>query len=117
MEAFEAAAQSAVAALDVDPNDPNRRMDLAWIRAMQGYADEARDLIDTARSQTTDDPYVHYIDALIWLRADNPDEALDALEIAVDQGYSKVLLAAEPHLTKLRQHPRFNALLARSEVP
>ena len=117
MAAFEAAEQLAIAALDVNPNDANVEMDLAWIRAMLGKNDEARTLIEHARSQASDDPYIDYIDALIWLRSDNTDAALTALEAAVQKGYSQTLLAAEPHLAALRQQPRFNRLLAHSETP
>jgi Flp pilus assembly protein TadD len=114
--AFNAAERSAVAALDIDPNETNRRMDLAWIRAMLGDSDSARSLIDSALAKAPDDPYVYYIDALIWLRADDAGEALSALQIAVDKGYPKTLLAAEPHLARLRQHPRFNEILTRGEI-
>jgi serine/threonine-protein kinase len=116
-QTFEKAEQLALEAFDVDPNDPNRQMDLAWIQAMLGQSEDARTLIDRARGQSPNDPYVYYIDALIWLRSDNADEALAALEIAVEKGYSTTLLAAEPHLARLRQHPRFNQLLSRSESP
>lgn len=116
-EAFSRAEQLAIAALDVNPSDPNVQMDLAWIRAMLGRHDEARGLIEQARIKSPDDPYVYFIDALIWLRTNDADEALFALETAVEMGYSQVLLAAEPHLAGLRQHPRFNKLLAYSEEP
>jgi tetratricopeptide (TPR) repeat protein/TolB-like protein/DNA-binding winged helix-turn-helix (wHTH) protein len=113
---FEEAEKLAIAALDVNPNDPNRQMDLAWILAMLGRVEEARALIERAQSLSPDDPYVYFIDALIWLQTDDAEEALAALEMAVDKGYSKTLLAAEPHLSRLRQHPQFNQLLSRSEV-
>jgi tetratricopeptide (TPR) repeat protein/TolB-like protein len=115
-QSFEAAEKLVVAAFDVNPNDANRQMDLAWIRAMLGQVDTARTLIERSRSLSPDDPYVNFIDALIWLRTDDAEKALRALELAVDKGYPKTLLAAEPHLARLRQHPRFNQLLSRSEV-
>ena len=91
-------------------------MDLAWILAMLDQSDEARVLISRALEQAPDDPYVYYINGLIWLRLGDIDESLSSLQIAVDKGYSKVLLAAEPHLTPLRQDPRFNQLLAQGEA-
>ena len=36
-----------------------------------------------------EDPYSHYYDALVHLRAGDEDKALEALEIAADKGYSK----------------------------
>jgi len=116
-EVFAAAERLAIVALDVNPNDANHEMDLAWIRAMLGKNNEARTLIEHARSQAANDPYGDYIDALIWLRSDDIDAALTALETAVQKGYSQTLLAAEPHLATLRMHPRFNRLLASSETP
>ena len=114
---FERAETLAVGALDVNPNNANTQMDLAWIRAMLGEYVEARDLIGRSLSQSPNDPYVHYIDALIWLRTEDADEALAALELAVNEGYPKVLLSAEPHLARLRQRPRFNELLTDSATP
>lgn len=116
-DAFEKARQLVTQGLDVNPNDPLAQMDLAWIMAMLGKSDEARELIDRALAQAPEDPYVYYIDALIWLRLEDDDKALASLDTAVSKGYSKVLLAAEPHLASLRQDPRFNQLLADGEEP
>ena len=113
---FRQAEELAVAALDVNPNDTSIQMGLAWIRAMLGEHQGARELIERARSLAQDDPYADYLDALIWLRTDDVDEALAALERAVDAGYSQILLAADPHLERLRQSPRFNQLLADARV-
>lgn len=104
--AFESAEVLAIAALEVNPNDPYSQMDLAWINAMLGRGDRARDLIDRARPET-DDPYAHFIDGLIHLRGGETDKALDALEIAIARGYSATLISAEPHLASLRENPRF----------
>ena len=88
-------------------------MDLSWIQAMLGNVDEARTLIDKARVLAPDDPYTHYYDAMIYLRAGNKTAALDALEIAADKGYSLQMMAAEPHLASVRGNPRFRAILDR----
>jgi hypothetical protein len=37
--------------------------------------------------------------------------ALARLEAAVEMGYSRVLIRAEPHLAPLRGSPRFDALV------
>lgn len=107
MLAFERAEQLVSETLAVNPNDPNRQMDLAWISAMLGKTDQARALISRAREQAPDDPYAHYIDGLIHLRNENADAALQALQLAAQQGYSLVMMAAEPHLATLRSDPRF----------
>ena len=112
-QVFSTAEELATSALQVNPNDAGYLMDLAWISAMLGKNEDARTLIDKARSQAPDDPYVHYIDGLILLRSGDADTALSALEVAAEKGYSLQMMAAEPHLASIRDHPRFNAILER----
>jgi len=114
---FEEAERLAIDALDVNPNDQNYQMDLAWISAMLGKDNDARALIERARPQSLDDPYLYYIDGLVQLRSGNTGAALAAFETAVEKGYSQTLLAAEPHLKELHQNLQFNRLLVRSESP
>ena len=111
--AFETAEQLADSAIQVNPNDPNSQMDLAWISAMLGKSGVARTNINRAISQAPDDPYVHYISGLIWLRSDNTEAALSALELAAEKGYPMQIMVAEPHLASLRGNPRFRAILDR----
>ena len=40
-----------------------------------------------------------------------------AVRDAIDKGYSRILIAAEPHLEELRQDPRFNELMSTSNDP
>jgi Flp pilus assembly protein TadD/TolB-like protein/DNA-binding winged helix-turn-helix (wHTH) protein len=110
---FETAENLATNALQVNPNDPNIQMDLAWISAMLDNSGAARTFIDRARGQAPEDPYVHYIDGLILLRSGETDSALSALELAADKGYSLQMMAAEPHLASIRENPRFRAILDR----
>jgi len=87
--------------------DPGTLIDVAWIAAMLGRFDEAQQLITTARALAPTDPYVHYYDALVRARMGDTDAAFDRLETAVEMGYSRVLIRAEPHLAALRGSPRF----------
>ena len=98
-------------ALQVNPNDPFSMMDLAWIRAMLEKHDSARNVMDRARGMAPDDPYTYYYDGMIFLRAGDKEAALDALEIAADKGYSRLMLGTEPHLEKLRNDARFSAIV------
>ena len=109
--AFLTAERFALEALEVNPNDAYTTMDLAWISAMLDKPEVARQLIDSARSLAPEDPQVHYIDGLIWLKADEPDKALDALAMAARAGFAMQLMAAEPHLAGLRDHPGFRFVL------
>lgn len=111
---FRKAETMVVEALQVNPSDPFAMMDLAWIKAMLDEPNEARRLMNRARELAPDDPYTHYYDALVFLRAGDQDNALAALEIAADKGYSRQLLAAEPHLKPLRDDPRFRLIIDNS---
>lgn len=104
---FAAAEAMAQLALGVNPSDPFTMMDLAWIQAMLDKSVPARALIARALDLAPDDPYTHYINALVYLRSDNRNDALDALERAAELGYSRQMLAAEPHLSPLLGDPRY----------
>src|SRR5690606_31454227 len=110
-EAFRTAERLAREQLQVNSRDPGRLIDLAWITAMLGRLDEARRLIDGALALAPDDPYVHYYDALVRVRAGEIDAALDRLEKAVEMGYSLAIIGAEPHLAGLRDRERFVQLV------
>lgn len=104
---FETAGSLARAALLVNPNDPYTMMDLAWISSMLNDHAEARRLMDAALTLAPDDPYTHYYNALVLLRTDNAEAALEALAIAADSGYSRRNLAVDPQLASLRNEPQF----------
>ncbi len=110
-ESFETAEGLVASAIEVNPNDPNNLMDLAWISAMLDKTEEALSLINRARELSPDDPYVHYINGLILLRHGDTDAALAALRLAADKGYSLNVMAAEPHLASLHKNPKFNAII------
>ena len=113
--AFETAESLAIAnAIPVNPNNPGNLMDLAWISAMLDKPTEALSMIIQARENSPDDPYVHYIHGLILLKRGQIDDAIAALRIAAEKGYSVKVMAVEPHLASLRNHPDFNAILAES---
>lgn len=110
-EAFTRASELAMGALNVNASDPAVIIDVAWIRAMLGNATEARALMDRAHRLAPDDPYTHYYDALVYLKAGDKSAALAALETALDKGYSRQMLAADPHLAGLRGDSRFSAIV------
>lgn len=108
---FETAEEMAEGAQGVNPNDPFTMMDRAWIQAMLDKPEVARRLINKALELAPDDPYTHYINALVYLRSGNRNAALDALEKAAEIGYSRQMLAAEPHLAPLKADPRFATIV------
>lgn len=111
LESYRIAEPLAEQALEINPKDPFAMMDLAWIRAMLGKNVEARSLINSAVLLAPDDPYSHYYDGLVHLRAGNAEAAIDALAEAVARGYSLELLAVEPLLMPLRPNPRFAEMI------
>ena len=109
-QVFETARDLGEQALEVNPNDAFLQMDLAWINAVLGDHDVAQDLISRAKDTVPSDPYVHYFDGLIHNHLGKTDEALTALELAAELGYSPGSLARDPNLANLRQEKRFVAL-------
>ncbi|MGB5256686.1 MAG: tetratricopeptide repeat protein [Woeseiaceae bacterium] len=98
-------------ALKVNPNDPWAMMDLAWIRAMLDKHEAARELMDKALALAPEDPYAYYYDGIVALRAGDKESALDALEIAADKGYPRLMMRTEPHLKALKNDTRFAAIV------
>jgi len=115
--AYEQAEALAAETLQVNPNDAYTQLDLAWINAMLGRHVEARQFLERAQTIATIDPVFHYIDALIHVRAGRADEAIGALELAIDNGFSEKTLAVEPLLAPLRSDPRFAALVSGPGAP
>jgi tetratricopeptide (TPR) repeat protein/TolB-like protein/DNA-binding winged helix-turn-helix (wHTH) protein len=108
---FGKAETMAEGALAVNPNDPLKMMDLAWIRAMLGEHAEARVLMNKALELAPDDPYTYYYDGIVYLRAGDKEAAMDALEIAADKGYPRLMMRTEPHLKELKNDARFSAIV------
>ncbi|NQV86903.1 MAG: tetratricopeptide repeat protein, partial [Woeseiaceae bacterium] len=98
--------------LEVDSDDVESLTFLAWASAMAGLPDEALAYVGRAVELDSADPYSHYFDALVKLNRGQVGEAVDALEVAVQNGYPLAMLAAEPILKELKQEPRFANLLA-----
>ena len=94
-------------ALSVNPNDPYLLMDLAWISAMLDDFERAQGLVERFMQLVPGDAYSHYYAGLIAARQGQDEIAIAALSKAADGGLSRALMAAEPHLANLRQHPQF----------
>ncbi|HSG65946.1 MAG TPA: tetratricopeptide repeat protein, partial [Gammaproteobacteria bacterium] len=110
-EAFQRAEALAEGQLRVNSRDPQTTANLAWIKAMLGDLGEAQRLIAAARSAAAEDPYVHYIEALVLVKRGELTAALDRLATAAQLGYPRALMAAEPHLGPLRSAEPFKELV------
>jgi len=96
--------------LAINRRDAVTTIDLAWIKAMLGKIDVAEELIARAKRLAPNHIYAHYIHGLVLTRRGEYTDALSELETAVSMGYPLVMLAAEPHLERLRNQPRFASL-------
>lgn len=101
--------------VNINNDDTESLMYLAWASAMSGNLDEASAHANQAVELDPADPYSHYFDAIVKLHRDEVDAALDALQLAVETGYPVAMLAAEPILKELQQNSRFADMLASIE--
>lgn len=97
--------------IGVNQEDTEAMMYLAWSLAMTGQLDEAAAHATKAVETDPADPYSHYFDAIVKLKRDDSTAAMDALELAKENGYPVAMLAAEPILKGLQQDSRFSDLL------
>lgn len=109
--AFARAEELAEDQLRVNVRHAETIVDLAWIKAMLNKFEEAERLAESALAAAPGNPHVHYINGLIQTRNGNRTDALDALDTAIEMGFSRALIAAEPHLGSLRSERRFQELV------
>lgn len=109
--AYRRAAELAEENLAIDSKDPMTLCRAAWANAMIGESVKSEGFMQRATRAAPANPYVHYYDALLKTRRGDLDGALDALGVAIENGYPPVMLVAEPLLTDLQGSDRFSALV------
>lgn len=109
--AYQKAAELSENKLALDPNDSVIICRAAWANAMIGDSARASELMRRALELSPRNPYVYYYDALLKTRRGQHDDALDALSIALAQGYPSAMLISEPLLANLKDERRFAALI------
>ena len=92
-------------------NELDYLMFIGWATAMTGDAEAAISFVERAVALQPTFPYAHYYSALVHLRAGHEDAAVDAVRLALENGYPVAMMAAEPILKDMRQDDRFLALL------
>jgi len=110
--AYQKAAELSQKRLAVDPRDAMTLCRTAWATAMLGDIVRADKLMGRARKIAPNNPYVYYYDALLKTKDGQHQAALDALSIALVNGYPPVMLVAEPLLFDLRETERFSTLVS-----
>jgi len=114
--AYQAVIELSRKQLIVNPEDIESMTFLAWASAMTGSFETASVFSEQAVQLDPADPYSHYFRALVLLKMDDSDGALDSVKDAMDKGYPVAMLAAEPILKELKSDSRFKTLLARAGV-
>lgn len=112
--AYEKSAELSRKNLTVDPDDAESLYALSWAMTKSGAGEDARDYMDRSLALAPSDPYVHYFDALLKANSGEEGDAIDAIETAIDLGYSAKMILAEPHLGSLHGLSDFQDVLDRA---
>jgi tetratricopeptide (TPR) repeat protein len=100
--------------LDGKVNDPQYLIAKATCDALDGRRDDARRTVESAITAGANAGNVYYNLACALALANKRDDALAALETAVERGWTNVThMVADTDLTSLRATPRFSALVAK----
>lgn len=100
--------------LGVNAEETMVMSDVALYYSRIGNSEKAKELDARASSQGTGIMYVHYNSALIHAQLGDTDEALAALERAVELNYQRELLSVDPALDSLKEEDRFRELVSKS---
>ena len=93
-------------ALEMDPNLASAEVNLADILRMQGREEDCRGVLIQALEQHPNNPSLHHSLGLAWVRADNPEHALEHLAKAAawDPSDPRLALVHGLCLEKLSRH-------------
>ena len=100
--------------LAINVNNADALSLIAYYYSRIGDQEQATKMAAKARSQAPDDMYVYYYSALIHAGSGKTDEALTALERAVELEYQRALLPVDPIIAGLREEERFKRLVSSS---
>jgi TolB-like protein/class 3 adenylate cyclase/tetratricopeptide (TPR) repeat protein len=109
--AYGKAAILAAAVLERNDKDWVTLGSLAVYEVMNGAVDEGQEKIRIAVNEGAFLGEVHYYDAVIRDHLGQRDLAIDALQRAIDRGYSVRLIARDPQFNDLRNEARFARLI------
>ncbi len=100
------------ARLEVNPDDSMVISDIALYYSRIGNVEKAREFDEKANNRGAGIMYVHYNSALIHVQFGEVDQALAALERAVELSYERELLRIDPALKGLQGDERFRQLVS-----
>ena len=97
--------------LQVNPRSSSIMGDLGLLYAKKGDATNAVQYTNQARAISPDDVQLMYSEAQVKTLIGKPEEALKALRLALDKGYSPQEAWNDPELQKLQALPQFSQLV------
>ncbi len=97
--------------LQVNPRSSAIMGDLGLLYAKKGDATNARQYTNQARAISPDDVQLMYSEAQVKTLIGKPEEALKALRLALEKGYSAQEAWSDPELQKLQALPQFSQLV------
>ena len=101
----------ATSQLRVNPQDAFTLAYLANYLAMTGNKEGAYDALEKALKLAPSDGEVLYRAAVVHSHFNDPGQALSYLGRAVQEGYSRSIIRDTPDFTRLREDPRFRAVV------
>ena len=114
--AYKRAIELAEQLLSINENDTDALSDTAYYYSRIDQREKAVENDAKARDQAPNNMYVHYNSALINAGFGEIDNALTALERAVELEYQRDLLPHDPVLANLREEERFVRLLSNDRL-
>ncbi|MFQ5824368.1 MAG: protein kinase [bacterium] len=110
-ETYQHAVQLAEKQLVINPNDARLRSSLAVYYANLGNHKKALDEIARAQQLAPEDVTVLFKRVLVFEFVKLHDQALEALKLALQRGYSIEEVRGHPDLSELRKDPRYQRLV------
>jgi len=103
--------------LEVNPRDTDALAYLALYEAKSGELEKARLSIGQALNLAPKDVNVLSMAAEVYAVTGDRQKALDCLKSAVQGGYSRFEIEANPELARLRNDPRYSEIMATAQKP
>jgi len=104
-------------ALEVNPRDTDALGSLAMYEAKSGDLAKARALIGQTLAIAPKDVDVLSLAVEVYTLAGEQQKALDCLTSAVQSGYPRSEIEANPELAGLRNNPRYREIMAEAQKP
>lgn len=113
-EGYQRALRVAEKHMELNPDDPRAATMRAVSLCRSGDREAGLTWADRALEMDPRDAGVQYNVACLYALEDQPEQAIDCLERAIDAGFgNRDWIEHDPDLDSLRAHPRFGSLLAR----